>query len=56
MAAGIAIGSVLLADLLEAADRVRLQTPLILYVEVRIRYYVVRENEVVAIGSDTARL
>lgn len=44
------------ADLLEAADRARLQALLVRYVELRIRYYVARENDVASIGADTARL
>lgn len=44
------------ADLLDVADRGRLQALLVQYLEVRIRYYVAREHEVASIDSDTARL
>lgn len=44
------------ADLLETADRDRLQALLVRYVELRIRYYVARESEVASTGVETARL
>jgi hypothetical protein len=44
------------ADLLEMADRARLQTLLMHYVELRIRSYLAQPDEVVPINADTERL
>lgn len=44
------------ADLLEAADRAKLRTLLVRYLELRIRYYRAPAHEVAAVDADTARL
>jgi hypothetical protein len=44
------------ADLLETADRARLRTVLVRYVELRIRFYLAPQDEVARIDADTARL
>jgi hypothetical protein len=52
-----AIGTAFLrADLLETADRTRLRTMLVRYVELRIRYYRAGQADVAPIDAETARL